>query len=115
MNRTGLSRNLTHYGDLEFAMFLRRSFIRSAGYSDDALDKSIVGIINTFSELNPCHRGIPELIAAVKSGVWQAGGLPLEFPVISLGEIFLHPSSMYLRNLMSMDVEEMIRAQPLDA
>src|ERR1041384_1264339 len=100
MKQSGLSRNLTHYGDADFSLFLRKSFIRSAGFSDESLGKTIVGIINTYSELNPCHRGMPELIEAVKRGVWQAGGLPLEFPVISLGEIFLHPTSMYLRNLM---------------
>jgi dihydroxy-acid dehydratase len=111
----GLGRNLTEYGDREFALFLRRSFARSMGYSGDALGKPVVGVVNTFSELNSCHRHFRELAEAVKRGIWQAGGLPLEFPVISLGEVFLQPTSMMFRNLMSMDVEVMLRAQPVDA
>jgi len=85
----GLGRRLTEYGDKEFALFLRRSFAQSQGLSKSDLDKPIVGIVNTASELNNCHRGFRELADAVKRGVWQAGGLPLEFPVTSLGEIFL--------------------------
>src|SRR5258708_18228421 len=111
----GFANRLTEYGDRDFALFLRRSFARSMGFSEEALDKPIVGILNTYSQLNNCHRGFPELVEAVKRGVWQAGGLPLEFPTISLGEVFLHPTSMMIRNLMSMDVEVMLRAQPLDA
>ncbi|HXX93885.1 MAG TPA: dihydroxy-acid dehydratase, partial [Planctomycetota bacterium] len=115
MSDQGFGRRLTEYGDREFALFLRRSFARSMGYSGEALGKPIVGILNTYSELNNCHRGFRELADAVKRGVWQAGGLPLEFPTISLGEVFLSPTSMFVRNLMSMDVEVMLRAQPLDA
>jgi dihydroxy-acid dehydratase len=115
MERHGLSRKLTEYGDPEFALFLRRSFARSMGFSSEALAKPVVGIANTYSELNNCHRGLRELAEAVKRGVWQAGGLPLEFPAISLGEVFLHPTSMMLRNLLSMEVEVMLRMQPLDA
>jgi dihydroxy-acid dehydratase len=111
----GLANRLTEYGDRDFTLYLRRSFAKSMGYSHEALSKPIIGIINTFSELNNCHRGFRELAEAVKRGVWQAGGLPLEFPTISLGEVFLYPTSMMIRNLMSMDVEVMIRAQPLDA
>ncbi len=111
----GLARRLTEYGDRDYALYLRRSFAKSMGFSDDALGKPIVGILNTWSELNNCHRGLRELADAVRRGVWQAGGLPLEFPTISLGEVFLSPTSMLLRNLMSMDVEAMLRAQPLDA
>ena len=111
----GFANRLTEYGDPELALYLRRSFARSMGFSTHALGKPIVGIVNTFSELNNCHRGLRELAEAVKRGVWQAGGLPLEFPVISLGEVFLHPTSMMFRNLMAMDVEAMLRAQPLDA
>jgi dihydroxy-acid dehydratase len=111
----GLSKRLTEYGDKEFALFLRRSFAQSMGLSKDSLEKPIVGIVNTYSELNNCHRGFRELAEAVKRGVWQAGGLPLEFPVLSLGEIFLTPTSMLYRNLMAMDVEAMLRAQPLDS
>jgi dihydroxy-acid dehydratase len=111
----GLANNLTEYGDKEFALYLRRSFAKAMGFSDEALAKPIVGILNTYSELNNCHHHFPQLVDAVKRGVWQAGGLPLEFPTISLGEVFLSPTSMLYRNLMSMDVEAMIRAQPLDA
>jgi dihydroxy-acid dehydratase len=115
MKPQGLANKLTEYGDKDFALYLRRSFAKSMGYSDEALAKPIVGIVNTYSELNNCHRGFRELAEAVKRGVWQAGGLPLEFPTISLGEVFLYPTSMMMRNLMSMDVEVMLRAQPLDA
>jgi dihydroxy-acid dehydratase len=115
MNPPGLRGKLTEYGDRGFAAFIRRSFAKSMGLSGEALEKPVVGIIDTSSELNNCHRGLPELIAAVKRGVWQAGALPLEFPVISPGEVFCHPTSMLARNLMSMDVETMIRLQPLDA
>jgi dihydroxy-acid dehydratase len=115
MAAQGLANNLTEYGDKEFALYLRRSFAKAMGFGDEALGKPIVGIINTYSELNNCHRHFPQLVDAVKRGVWQAGGLPLEFPIISLGEVFLAPTSMLYRNLMSMDAEAMIRAQPLDA
>ena len=115
MTEHGFANRLTEYGDREFALFLRRSFAQSMGFSAEALGKPIIGIVNTYSELNNCHRGFRELAEAVKRGVWQAGGLPLEFPVISLGEVFLSPSAMMMRNLMSMDVEVMLKAQPLDA
>src|SRR5262252_391860 len=111
----GLKRNLTHYGDPDFALYLRRSFARSMGYSLDMLAKPVIGIADTRSGFNNCHRLMPELIEAVKRGVLGAGALPLEFPTISLGEAFLHPTSLMFRNLMAMDTEEMIRAQPMDA
>ncbi len=113
--KTGMRKGLTAYGDEEFSLFLRKAFIKAMGYTDDALDRPIVGITNTFSGFNACHRTVPELIEAVKRGVMLAGGLPVEFPTITLHESFAHPTSMYLRNLMAMDAEEMIRAQPLDA
>jgi len=112
---SGLRKGLTHYGDAEFALFLRKAFIKAKGYSDDALDRPIVGITNTFSDFNPCHGNVPQLIEAVKRGVMLAGGLPMEFPTISIHESFAYPTSMFLRNLMAMDTEEMIRAQPMDA
>ncbi len=115
MKKQGLARQLTEYGDQEFALFLRRSFALSMGFTPQALGKPIIGIVNTYSELNNCHRGFRELAEAVKRGVWQAGGLPLEFPVMSLGEVFLYPTSMLYRNLMAMEVEALLRAQPLDA
>ncbi len=113
--RSGMARGLTEYGDPAFAAFLRKSFIKAMGYTDDALSKPIVGIVDTSSGFNACHATVPSLIKAIERGVMLAGGLPVPFPVISLHESFAHPTSMYLRNLMSMDVEEMIRAQPMDA
>ena len=82
----GLRRGLTQYGDSQFSLFLRKAFIKAMGYSDDALERPIVGITNTYSEFNPCHATVPQLIAAVKRGVMQAGGLPMEFPTISIHE-----------------------------
>ena len=114
-SKRGMRRGLTAYGDEEFSLFLRKAFIKAMGYSDDALDRPIVGITNTYSGFNACHRTVPELIEAVKRGVMLAGGLPVEFPTITLHESFAHPTSMYLRNLMAIDTEEMIRAQPVDA
>ena len=115
MTDHGMSKGLTHYGDRGFSRYLRTAFAKSMGYTDEDLAKPIVGIANTWSEFNSCHRGFKELAEAVKRGVWQGGGLPMEFPTISLGEPFLHPTSMLFRNLMAMDTEEMIRAQPVDA
>jgi dihydroxy-acid dehydratase len=111
----GLSRGLTTYGDPDFSLYLRRSFAKSMGYSAELLSRPVVGIAQSASGFNNCHRHFPELVEAVKRGVLAAGGLPLDFPTISLGEIFLSPTSMMFRNLMAMDVEEMIRAQPMDA
>jgi dihydroxy-acid dehydratase len=110
----GIRRGLTNYGDSGFSTFIRRAFCKGMGLSNDDLEKPIIGICNTWSELNHCHRHLREVAEAVKRGVWQVGGLPLEFPTISLGETFLSPTSMLLRNLMAMDTEEMIRAQPID-
>lgn len=114
-SRKGLSANTVDYGDRDFALFLRKAFIKGAGYTDEDLSKPIVGIVNTASDFNPCHGNVPALIEAAKRGVSQAGGLPMVFPTISLHESFAAPTSLYLRNLMSMDTEEMIRAQPMDA
>ena len=111
----GLRRGLTNYGDRDFAAYLRRSFAHSMGLSREMLEKPIIGIAMTPSGFNNCHRHFPELLDAVKRGVFSAGGLPLEFPSISLGEAFINPTSLMFRNLMSMDVEEMIRAQPMDS
>src|SRR5579859_3482781 len=111
----GLRKGLTSYGDAGFSLFLRKAFIKAMGYSDDALDRPIVGITNTYSDYNPCHGNVPALIEAVKRGVMHAGGMPMVFPTISIHESFAHPTSMYLRNLMAMDTEEMLRAQPMDA
>ncbi|MCR4283528.1 MAG: dihydroxy-acid dehydratase, partial [Bauldia sp.] len=111
----GLRRKLTSYGDPAFSLFLRKAFIKAMGYSDDALDRPIVGIANTYSDYNPCHGNVPQLIEAAKRGAMLEGALPMVFPTISIHESFAHPTSMYLRNLMAMETEEMIRAQPMDA
>ena len=112
---TGIGHGLTNYGDPDFSLYLRRSFARSMGYSNAMLAKPVVGIAYTPSSFNNCHRHFPELLDAVKRGVLAAGALPMEFPTISLGEVWLSPTSMKFRNLMSMDTEEMVRAQPMDA
>ncbi len=111
----GLSKGLSNYGDQDFSLYLRKSFASSMGYSREMLDKPVVGIAYTPSGYNNCHRHFPELLDAVKRGVLAAGALPIEFPTISLGEVFLNPTSLKFRNLMSMDTEEMIRAQPMDS
>ena len=113
--KRGMRKGLTAYGDEEFSLFLRKAFIKAMGYSDDALERPIIGITNTYSGFNACHRTVPELIEAIKRGVMLAGGMPVDFPTISLHESFAYPTSMYLRNLMSVDTEEMIRGLPLDA
>jgi len=113
--KKGLARGLTNYGDAGFSLYLRRSFAKSMGYSGELLARPVVGIADSRSGFNNCHRHFPELIEAVKRGVLASGGLPVEFPTVSLGEVFLSPTSMMFRNLMSIDVEEMIRAQPMDA
>ncbi|KAL4996176.1 dihydroxy-acid/6-phosphogluconate dehydratase [Aspergillus recurvatus] len=112
---SGLRQGLTSYGDAHFSLFLRKVFVKALGYSEDALSRPIIGIINTYSGFNPCHGNVPQLIEAAKRGIQFNGGLAVEFPTISVHESFSHPTSMFLRNLMSMDTEEMIRAQPLDA
>jgi len=111
----GLRKGLTSYGDTGFSIFLRKAFIKGAGYTDDALARPVIGIVNTASAYNPCHGNAAQLVDAVKRGAMLAGGLPMEFPTVSIHESFAHPTSMYLRNLMSIDTEEMIRAQPMDA
>ena len=111
----GLRKGLTSYGDADFSLFLRSAFIKAMGYSEDALDRPIVGITNTYSDYNPCHGNVPDLIEAVKRGVLLAGALPMVFPTMTIHESFAHPTAMYLRNLMAMETEELIRAQPMDS
>jgi dihydroxy-acid dehydratase len=113
--KRGLRSRLAQYGDDEFALFLRRGFLKGAGYTDVALDLPIVGILSTASDFNPCHGTVPQLAERVARGVRLAGGLPFVFPTISIHEAFSFPTSMLLRNLMSMDTEEMIAAQPMDS
>lgn len=112
---TGMRKGLTNYGDAGFSLFLRKAFIKGAGLTDNALDRPVIGITDTGSGYNPCHGNMPQLVEAVQRGIMLAGGLPVKFPTISIGESFAAPTSMYLRNLMSMDTEEMLRAQPMDA
>jgi dihydroxy-acid dehydratase len=111
----GLARKSANYGDREFALYLRRSFAKSMGYSQAMLDRPVVGIVDTGSGFNNCHRTVPELIEAVKRGVLAAGGLPLPFPTVSLCEPSLFPTSMHYRNLAALDTEAMLSAQPMDA
>ncbi len=112
---SGMKKGLTSYGDQGFSLFLRKAFIKGAGYTNSALERPVIGITNTGSGYNPCHGNMPQLLEAVKRGVMLAGGLPVDFPTISIHESFSSPTSMYLRNLMSMETEELLRAQPMDA
>ena len=109
-NEDGMKKNLTNYGDKGFSIFLRKAFIKGLGYSDEMLDKKIIGITNTFSDYNPCHGNVPDLIKSVRTGILSNGAIPLEFPTITIHESFANPTSMYLRNLMSIDTEEMLKA-----
>jgi dihydroxy-acid dehydratase len=113
--KRGLARNAANYGDKDFALYLRRSFAKSMGYSQAMLDRPVVGIVDTGSAYNNCHRTVPELIEAVKRGVLAAGGLPMPFPTVSLCEPSLFPTSMHYRNLAALDTEAMLTAQPMDA
>ena len=96
--------------------FLHRAFMRGTGRSPESVRRRpVIGICTSWSELNPCNSGLRQLAEAVKRGVTEAGGFPLEFPTISLAEPFIRPTTLYLRNLMAMDVEEMVTASPIDA
>ena len=108
------SRSNAFFNEAGVAGLTHRAFTRSMGFDDDDLRRPVIGICNTFSEMNHCNHNLRDLAEAVKRGVWQAGGLPLEFPTISLGEIYLNPTSMLYRNLAAMDTEEMIRGNPMD-
>ena len=114
-NQDGMAKGLTNYGDRGFSLFLRKAFIKGAGFTDKALDRPVIGITNTGSAYNPCHGNMPQLMEAVKRGIMLAGGLPMDFPTISIHESFTQPNSMFLRNLMSMDTEEILLAAPMDA
>jgi dihydroxy-acid dehydratase len=113
--KRGLARNAANYGDPDFALYLRRTFAKSMGYSQAMLERPIVGIVDTGSAFNNCHRTVPELIEATKRGVLAAGGLPMPFPTVSLCEPSLFPTSMHYRNLAALDTEAMLTAQPMDA
>jgi L-arabonate dehydrase len=109
-------RSQNWFYDNEYYAFARRAYLRSEGLNRDIFDEDrpVIGVCNSWSELNHCNRHLREVAEAVKRGVWKAGGVPLEFPTISLGEPFMKPTSMLFRNLMAMDVEECIRAYPMD-
>lgn len=109
-----VSRSRVFFDEPGVAGFTHRAFTKAMGFDDENMTRPVIGICNTYSELNNCHSHLREVAEAVKRGVWQAGGFPLEFPTISLGEIYLNPTSMLYRNLAAMDTEEMIRGQPID-
>ncbi|MFB5663245.1 dihydroxy-acid dehydratase [Alteribacillus sp. HJP-4] len=109
-----INRGTASYGDQGFSLFLRKAFARHMGHDAEDFEKPVIGIINTKSEINRCHAHFDSISEAIKRGVLMAGGVPLEFPTISLGESFTSPTSMLFRNLAAMDTEEMIRAQPID-
>ncbi|MEV4760706.1 IlvD/Edd family dehydratase [Micromonospora sp. NPDC049559] len=95
--------------------FIHRSWMNNQGFGPEVFDgRPVIGIANSWSELTPCNAHLREVAEAVKRGVWQAGGLPLEFPTMSLGETLMRPTTMLFRNLLAMEVEESIRANPLD-
>ncbi|MDE0139834.1 MAG: dihydroxy-acid dehydratase [Caldilineaceae bacterium] len=108
------ARGRSFFNEPDAAGLMHRAFTRSLGFDRADMNRPLIGILNTYSEMNNCHAHFPELVEAVKRGVWQAGGFPLEFPTISLGEIYLTPTSMLWRNLAAMDTEEMIRGNPMD-
>jgi len=111
----GIEGSLTSYADPGFSRYMRRAFLAAVGLDATDLARPVVGIVDTSSDYNTCHRHMPEMVTAVKRGVLEAGGLPFAFPTISLHEILTSPTTMLFRNLQAMDTEEMIRAQPMDA
>ena len=111
----GIHQGPTSYGDPGFSRFVRSVFLASAGYDETDTDRPIIGVGHSISDFTPCHRDMPALLDAVCRGVVEAGGLPMAFPTTSLGEVFLDPTSMMFRNLLALEVEELLRAQPMDA
>lgn len=108
-------RNRAWYGKLDKDGFIHRSWMKNQGFPDHVFDgRPVIGICNTWSELTPCNHGLRTLAEGVKRGVWEAGGFPVEFPVMSLGETQMKPTAMLFRNLLAMDVEESIRAYGMD-
>ena len=109
-------RSRNWFGPKTLDGLMNRGYLKAEGFSDLVFDgRPVIGIANSWSELNNCNAHLRQLAEAVKRGVWSAGGFPLEFPVMSLGEILMRPTTMLFRNLMAMEVEEQIRAYPLDA
>jgi dihydroxyacid dehydratase/phosphogluconate dehydratase len=110
-----IRRNRSWYGKQDKDGFIHRSWMKNQGFPDHAFDgRPVIGICNTWSELTPCNSGLRTLAEGVKRGVWEAGGFPVEFPVMSLGETQMKPTAMLFRNLLAMDVEESIRAYGVD-
>src|SRR6266404_1036060 len=108
-------RSAAWFGRRDKDGFIHRSWMKSQGLPQDAFDgRPVIGICNTWSELTPCNAHLRDLAEHVKRGVWEAGGLPLEFPAMSLGETQMRPTTMLFRNLLAMEVEESIRANPID-
>src|SRR5215218_6562025 len=108
-------RSAAWFGKHDKDGFIHRSWMRNQGLPADVFDgRPVIGICNTWSELTPCNAHLRTIAEHVKRGVWEAGGLPVEFPVMSTGESNMRPTAMLYRNLMSMDVEESIRANPID-
>src|SRR5215510_1472364 len=108
-------RSARSYGPKDKDGFIHRSWMKSQGLPQDAFDgRPVIGICNTWSELTPCNAGLRDVAEHVKRGVWEAGGLPLEFPAMSLGETQMRPTAMLFRNLLAMEVEESIRGNPID-
>jgi dihydroxy-acid dehydratase len=109
-------RSAKSYGPKDKDGFIHRSWMKSQGFPSDVFDgRPVIGICNTWSELTPCNSGLRDVAEQVKKGVWEAGGLPLEFPAMSLGETQMRPTAMLFRNLLAMEVEESIRGNPIDA
>ena len=103
------------FGKMDKAGFIYRSWMKNQGLPDHVFDgRPVIGICNTWSELTPCNGHFRDIAERVKRGVWEMGGFPLEFPVTSTGETLMRPTAMLFRNLASMDVEECIRAYPID-
>ena len=112
---TKTRRSAGWYGKLDRDGFIHRSWMKNQGFPDHVFDgRPVIGICNTWSELTPCNSGLRDLAEGVKRGVWEAGGFPVEFPVMSLGETQMKPTAMLFRNLLAMDVEESIRAYGID-
>lgn len=109
-----LNKSSTSYGDAGFSEFIKMAFRRHLGHDERDYEKPVIGISNTFSEVNRCHSHVQPMVEAIKQGVIMEGGTPLEFPTISVGEMFTSPTTMMYRNLVAMDTEEMIKAQPID-
>jgi dehydratase ilvD1 len=108
-------RSTRSYGPRDKDGFIHRSWMKSQGFPPDVFDgRPVIGICNTWSELTPCNAGLRDVADKVKRGVWEAGGLPLEFPAMSLGETQMRPTAMLFRNLLAMEVEESIRGNPID-